>query len=192
MEKKDKIQEAIRLAQDAVSEASPELKQKAFEVVLSHLLGGGGASAASQSSKQQMKQQASEPNVGEGATLNVARIASQLGITEEQAADLYQIKNGVLHLGVRPVGATLLDRQRNLAHALVVGYRLGLDTKEVSITAINEAADEWNVRDSNMSRSLKISNIIQMKGGGKGKKPVFSLAPNSLERASAEITTMFA
>jgi hypothetical protein len=191
MEKKDQIQEAIRLAQNAASAASPELKEKAFEVVLSHLLDGNGASSTLRVPKEQVKQ-TKKINDNEEVSIDVVRVASQLGITEEQAADLYQMKDSVLHLGIKPVGATLLDRQCNLANALVIGYRLGLDIKEVSITAINEAADEWNVRDSNMSRSLKTSKIIQMKGGGKGKKPVFSLAPNSLERGAAEIKTMFA
>jgi hypothetical protein len=191
MEKRDQIQEAIRLAQEATSTTSPELKEKAFEVVLSHLLGTVHTPSSTSIPKHHVKE-AQEMSGSENTEFNITRIASQIGITEEQAADLYQIKNGVLHLGIKPVGATLLDRQRNLAHALVVGYRLGFEIKEVSITTINEAADEWNIRDSNMSRSLKTSKIIQTKGGGKGKKPMFSLAPNSLERASVEITSMFA
>lgn len=188
MEKNDHIQGAIRLAQDASLAASPDLRQKAFEVVLSHLLNEDQASARP---IREIKHKEVNLTSENAPVLNIERIATQLGITEEQAAELYQMTHNDLHLGIRPVGERLSDRQRNLAHALVVGYRLGLDIKEVSITAINDAAEEWNVRDANISRSLKESTILQMKGGGKGKKPVFSLSPNSIERAAAEIITMF-
>jgi hypothetical protein len=187
---KDQIEEAISLAQDAAASASPELKEKAFEVVLAHLLGGSRNVPVAPTTRQPQHDKGSADS-GEHV-FDFANVAARLKITEEQARELYQIKNGILHMNIAPVGANLVEKQQNLANVLVVGYRFGLDAKEVSITAINDAADEWTVRDSNLGRSLKTGGTLQMKGGGKGKRPVFSLAPKALEQVTADIAGMFA
>lgn len=188
----EKITAAILAAQKAAEAASPEMKEKAFEVVLAHLLGSGTNPAATVPHAVTPNQTASPlaPLNNGSSVFDANRVATQLGISTEQVSELFEMKGDVLHLAVKPAGKTIGDKQRVLTHALIVGYRFGLDLKEVPITVFNDAADEWGIRDSNMGRVLKSSRNLQMKGGGKGKRPLFSLAPGAIERVRDEIVAL--
>ena len=183
-----KIADAIRAAQEAANAAAPEMKEKAFEVVLAHLLNSSAAPARPMHAPE--AQTSATPDTSGGSAFDTQRVATQLGISTEQTNDLFEVKGSTLHVSVKPVGKRLADQQRNLAHALIVGYRFGLNVKEVSISAFNEAADEWNVRDTNLGRNLKDSKALQMKGSGQGKRPMVSLAPRGIERIRDEIVSM--
>lgn len=188
--KKIQIEEAIKIAQEATSGTEASLREKAFEVVLSHILGSTG------NGKSTGKRMSNNPSfsaltkeLGAGQGFNTQRIASHLNITVEQVEDLYELKEDILHLGVKPIGAKLSDRQRNLAHALLVGYRLGLDMKEVPVTKLTEIAEEWNIKDGNFGRNIN-DEYAQMKGGGRGKRPFFSLSPGAVDHLRDEIVGM--
>lgn len=191
MEKLDKksIEEAVKTAQEASASADPSLREKAFEIVLLRLLGTG--SDIMKEELGSVKSPAVAP-YGKSAPLkhlDLTRIVSQLGISKEQADQLYEFKDDLIHLGIKPIGVKLSDKQRNLAHALLVGYRLGLDRKEVSISELSKVAEEWNILDKNFGRSINDKNV-QMKGVGRGKRPTISLAPGAIERLKDEIISM--
>ena len=134
----EKITDAILAAQKAAEAASPEMKEKAFEVVLAHLLGSGTTPAATVPhavTPNQTTSPLASVNNGLGA-FNANRVATQLGISAEQVSELFEMKGDILHLTVKPVGKTVGDKQRVLAHALMVGYRFGLDAKEIPVTAV--------------------------------------------------------
>lgn len=188
----EKITAAILAAQKAAEAASPEMKEKAFEVVLAHLLGSGTTPTATVPHAVSPNQTASPlAPINDGlSAFDANRVATQLGISAEQVSELFEMKGDALHLTVKPVGKTIGDKQRVLAHALMVGYRFGLDAKEIPVTVFNDAADEWGIRDSNIGRVLKNSRNLQMKGGGRGKRPLFSLAPGAIERVRDEIVAL--
>lgn len=183
-----KIADAIRAAQEAANAAAPEMKEKAFEVVLAHLL--NSSTAPARPAHTSATQSLTAPDSSGNGAFDASRVATQLGISAEQVNDLFELKSNTLYVSVKPIGKRLADQQRNLAHALIVGYRFGLNIKEVSISAFNEAADEWNVRDTNLGRNLRESNALQMKGSGQGKRPMVSLAPGGIERIRDEIVSM--
>jgi hypothetical protein len=187
----EKITAAILAAQKASESASPEMKEKAFEVVLAHLLGSNSSvtttiprTAASNHAAPLVTTNNSQK------VFDADRVATQLGISTDQVSELFEMKGGTLCLAVKPTGKSIGDKQRVLAHALIAGNRFGLDIKEVPITVFNEAADEWGILDSNIGRNLKSSKELQMKGGGKGKRPLFSLAPGAIERVRDEIVAL--
>ena len=189
----EKITAAILAAQKAVEAASPEMKEKAFEVVLAHLLGGGSTSVTPAHRTTVTPNRSAAPLTttnNESSVFDSNRVATQLGISAEQVSELFEMKGETLHITVKPTGKTIGDKQRVLAHALMVGYRFGLDIKEIPITLFNDAADEWGIRDSNIGRILKSSRNLQMKGGGRGKRPLFSLAPGAIERVRDEIVAL--
>jgi hypothetical protein len=188
----EKITVAILAAQKAAEAASPEMKEKAFEVVLAHLL-GSSLTPVTTVPRAAIPNQAAAPlaTANDGSSIfDASRVATQLGISAEQVSELFEMKGDTLHLTVKPEGKTIGDKQRVLAHALMVGYRFGLDTKEIPITVFNDAADEWGIRDSNIGRVLKSGRDLQMKGGGRGKRPLFSLAPGAIERVRDGIVAL--
>src|SRR6266481_1511638 len=185
----NKITDAIRAAQQAAEAASPEMKEKAFEVVLAHLL--GGASIATPAIHSPIKQVSANVEPASSESFDTARVATQLGISTEQVSELFEMKGTVLHVALKPGGKRIGDQQRTLAYILAVGYRFGLNIKELPITVFNDAADEWGIRDTNIGRVLKESKNLQMKGGGRGKRPLFSLAPGAIDRVREEIVSVF-
>ncbi|MEK7462010.1 MAG: hypothetical protein AAB618_00325 [Patescibacteria group bacterium] len=187
MDDRKYLEEAITAAQNAAGVASPELKEKAFEVVLEHLLKAQSSTSSSGVAVGGLSKVESLP----GSALDSGRLATQLGISVEQVNELYEMKGDELHVAIKPVGRGVADQQRNLAYALIAGYKFGLDIKEVPITVFTVAADEWGIRDSNLGRNLKEAKGIQAKGVGKGKKPVFSLAPGGIDKIRDEIVALF-
>lgn len=188
----EKITAAILAAQKASESASPEMKEKAFEVVLAHLLGSNSSATTTIPRTATSNHAAASlvtPNNGQ-KVFDADRVATQLGISTDQVFELFEMKGDKLYLAVKPTGKSIGDKQRVLAHALIAGNRFGLDIKEVPITVFNEAADEWGILDSNIGRNLKSSKELQMKGGGKGKRPLFSLAPGAIERVRDEIVAL--
>lgn len=191
MENIDKkaIAEAVKAAQDLSVTADSSLQEKTFEVVLSHLL-ERIAPVRTADGRTVKTTEKNPPETGIPVNgINFARIATQLDISEEQAEQLYELKNGLLSLGVKPIGAKISDKQRSLARALLIGYRLGLDRKEVSISELSKGAEEWNILNNNFGRNINDS-YVQMKGLSRGKRPSVSLAPGAIEALRGEIAAL--
>jgi hypothetical protein len=181
MENKNRLEEAIKTAQEAANVAVPEMREKAFEMVLAHLL---NSSKSEKSSVSPMQPSDNSPSL---AGFEFSRVATQLNLSEELVAELYEVDGAKIRVAIKPVGKRLSDQQRNLAYALMIGYKFGLNTKEVPITVFSEAADEWGIRDTNFGRNLKEAKGLQMRGGGKGKTPIYSLAPGAVEKIRDEV-----
>jgi hypothetical protein len=107
-------------------------------------------------------------------------VATQLVISEEQVEDLYEFKDNMLFLSVKPLGTSLPEQRRCLANLLLVGYRFGLGLKTISQSKLLKAAEEWNINGDQFSRDIKTSKHVQSKAGGRGSDPIVSLAPGSI------------
>jgi hypothetical protein len=186
---KDFIEEAIKIAQDASASAEPNLRANAFEVVLAHLLNAGVS--ASPQHKAIDKMIATDIQEESRTTaFDVNRLAAQLGITAEQAEDLYEFKGDCLLLRIKPSGKKTPEQRRVLAEVLMVGYKFGLNTKTVAQSKILKAADEWNLGGNHFSRDVGKSKWVHGKAGGKGFDPLLALAPGSIEEISATIKSL--
>lgn len=186
MESKNNLEEAIKTAQDAANVASPEMREKAFEMVLAHLL---NFSKTEKISVAQSVSNIDSSSAVSGFDFN--RVATQLNLSVEQVTELYEADGEKIRVAIKPVGKRLSDQQRNLAYILMIGYKFGLGTKEIPITVFSEAADEWGIRDTNFGRNLKEAKGLQMRGGGKGKTPIYSLAPGAVEKVRDEVVAIF-
>ena len=74
-----KIADAIRAAQEAANAAAPEMKEKAFEVVLAHLLNSSAAPARPMHAPE--AQTSATPDTSGGSAFDTQRVATQLGIS---------------------------------------------------------------------------------------------------------------
>jgi hypothetical protein len=117
------------------------------------------------------------------------RLAVQLGISSEQIAELYEFRDDKIYMHVKPLGHSVADKQRLLAHALLVAYKFGRGLNNVRLSALHAAADEWGLKGGHFSRDIQ-DKYVQLKGGGKGSDPLVSLAPGAIDHIKEGIRAL--
>ena len=177
MEKETYI-EAIKEAHEVVKCLEDvELQKIAFGVILKRLIGRVYARADA------LIQSPATP--GDSTT----QIKNK-GLSDEEKGILFEVEDDgkTLKLKVQPIGKTVEDQRLMLVHSILLGYHLLLGEDNVKATIMSEAARYWNLWDTNLSKTIRTSRYIQVRGSGKGK--VYSLKPGAVAKLTESIREM--
>lgn len=175
---KKAVSEALEAVKD-VEDA--DLKKSAFEIVLRQLLnaapdhtrGGPGTDMIPPESV------VAKPN---------SNHTNKTGLTKEEIDTLFETKGEIVVLKVKPTGESLLEQQQALAHAILIGYHALFGKDSVTSVMMGTAARDWNLLDTNFSRTIQIPGYIQAKGKRKGV--TYSLKPGAIAKLKESMQKM--
>lgn len=171
---------ALADAQDAVKDIQdPELKKSGFEIILKQLLQVVPAVVGEVTPT--IPSSGAEPKTG-GVR------SSKTGLTEDEIQTLFEVKDNAVILKIQPSGATVPGQQQTLAHAILVGYFALLGNDDVSSPTMAAAARDWNLFDTNFSRTILVPGFIQSKGFRKGVR--YSLKPGAMGKIKETLQKM--
>lgn len=194
MESKE-IKNKISLALEAVGEIQEkELKAVAFGVVLKQML---IESLPDQSKAHPQKEVVARNSESSDLSSNVkvSPVLSSLPITQEQLSEIYEVNGDELKLRVKVNDVKNSEQQRKLAQAMLFGYKVLLDEKDVKGSKLLLTAKEWDIPTDHFVKNIKgnkknPNKYVDIRNTGKGKDPIFSLRPGALNKLVDEVKAL--
>jgi hypothetical protein len=168
----DEYKESVKKAMEAVKYIEDaDLRKSGFEIILKQLLQTGVTSGSSEPAF--VKTPESKVIFG-GVHVN------KTGLTEEELQTLFSVEGEVVKLKVKPIGESVAEQQQLLAHAILFGYYTLLGKDSILATIMGATAREWNLLDTNFSRTIQAPGHIQSKGKGRGVN--YSFRPGAVTK----------
>lgn len=194
MESKE-IKKNISLALEAVEEMQDkELKAVAFGVVLEQML------ITSLPGQNKVHTPSEAPPRNDAApslspTVRMSPALSSLPITQEQLSEIYEVNGDELRLRVKVNDVKNSEQQRKLAQAMLFGYKVLLDEKDVKGSKLLMTAKEWDIPTDHFVKNIKgnkknPNKYVDIRNTGKGKDPIFSLRPGALNKLVDEVKAL--
>ena len=177
-EYKDMVAEAL----EAVKEVEDaDLRKSGFEIILQQLLRTKQDGASADTPIVAPKMPAANAPAPSGR-------ANRTGLTDEEIQTLFEIKGETVVLKVEPTGTSVPEQQQMLAHAVLVGHLALLDKDNVSTTVMSAAARDWNLFDTNFSRTILTPGHVQSRGVRRGVN--YSLKPGAVGKLKQSMQKM--
>lgn len=191
----EEIKNKISLALEAVEEIQDkELKAVAFGVVLKQML---MTSLQGQDKVHTQKEVVAKNDESSNSSSNVktSPVLSSLPITQEQLSEIYEVNGEELKLRVKVNDVKNSEQQRKLAQAMLFGYKVLLDEKDVKGSKLLLTAKEWDIPTDHFVKNIKgnkknPNKYVDIRNTGKGKDPIFSLRPGALNKLVDEVKAL--
>ncbi len=189
------IKKQITLALEAVDEVQDkELKAVAFGAVLERLL----TKTLPEQSQPHTSKEAStktDTTTDTSSTAKSSTVLSSLPVTQEQLLEIYEIDGEDLKLRVKVNDVKNSEQQRKLAQAMLFGYKVLLDKKDVKGSKLLATAKEWDIPTDHFVKNIKgnkknPNKYVDIRNTGKGKDPLFSLRPGALNKLAEEVIAL--
>lgn len=189
------IKKQITLALEAVGQVQDkELKAVAFGVVLERLLTN---TLPEQSKPHTSKEVSAKKDTATSAssTTKSSPVLNSLPVTQEQLLEIYEIDGEDLKLRVKVNDVKNSEQQRKLAQAMLFGYKVLLDKKDVKGSKLLATAKEWDIPTDHFVKNVKgnkknPNKYVDIRNTGKGKDPLFSLRPGALNKLAEEVIAL--
>lgn len=182
-------------ATETLSGCEPDVRQVAFERLLTHLLSGdrGGAPAASGDSASNGTAAAAVEALDTSYDTEEQRaevVGRYLGIAPEEACDLFDLGQAepTLRVAAKKLPKSRAEAVRTIA-LLVCGARtaLGMETGTADIRA---AADEYQKSDSNFMVNLTEAPGLAVRGKARSKNRLVRMRVIGMEEARSLATSL--
>lgn len=194
----DELTVGLRLAVEAVIEAEvpDDLRQIAFERALDYTLGSARPPAVTASEAPTLASGSSSASHRRSGTPSLGVLAQKLGISEDEAEQIYDLDGDGLHLTVQPsrLDSKVTAAMSQIARLVVAGRQAaGVDEDWTSVQDVRAACENrGRYSQGNFSTYVKSLDGDGFRVRGEGTQRAFKANARGFEQTGALIRELLA